>query len=80
VNDTVGTVTAIELLAPTCLTTEQTGGINRTINPDAVIGHNMGPPMKLDCPSWVVCLPSGLASLAVVAHFYAGFDKWADAA
>jgi hypothetical protein len=53
---TVGTVTAIELLAPTCLTTEQTGGINRTINPDAVIGHNLGP--ALDGPSVV---PDNLA-------------------
>jgi hypothetical protein len=50
VNDTVGTVTAIELLAPTCATAEQIVEIRGTtcLNPDAVIGHNLGPPFVPD--------------------------------
>jgi hypothetical protein len=61
VNDTAVTVTAIELLAPTCAMTEQTVVIKGTtcLNPDAVIGHNLGP--SLDSLS---IIPGGSNNLA----------------
>jgi hypothetical protein len=61
VNDTVVTVIAQQVSGRTCAKTEQTVEIGGTacLNPDAVIGHNLGPP--LDSPS---IIPGGSNNLA----------------